>query len=326
MGRLLLLSMFFVASSIQAQECVEPVAGRTSQAYICENAEPFDLQLFMAPIANGGPASEPGGYFVIGRTGSEPALASGNTWFDPSKDEAGTYYYRVDSDVPGCNEFDTAQMTVFFGDSANAGVGGEYKYFSTDGPINLMDLLGETAQPGGTWDPAIPEGGEFDPSIHGAGIFTYTYSVVTRTDVSNGTIGQQIITCEDSATIEITVIEPVEDEKVILCHKGKTLEVDEDAVQAHLDHGDTLGECSSTSASKTVVSPNPSRGEFNFSNELTEINKIRILNFQGGVETEFTNTGDPNLLEVNLGQLRKGIYFAEVITANGKEVLRLIKK
>ena len=34
--------------------------------------------------------------------------------------------------------------------------------------------------------------------------------------------------------------------KVTLCHKGKTLEVAEPAVQAHLNHGDTLGPCQVT--------------------------------------------------------------------------------
>lgn len=31
--------------------------------------------------------------------------------------------------------------------------------------------------------------------------------------------------------------------KVAVCHKGKTIYVDEAAVKAHLGHGDYLGEC-----------------------------------------------------------------------------------
>jgi hypothetical protein len=31
--------------------------------------------------------------------------------------------------------------------------------------------------------------------------------------------------------------------KVSICHKGNTLEVDESALQAHLNHGDTMGPC-----------------------------------------------------------------------------------
>jgi len=33
------------------------------------------------------------------------------------------------------------------------------------------------------------------------------------------------------------------EEKVIMCHSGQTIEVAQSAVQAHLDHGDTLGPC-----------------------------------------------------------------------------------
>lgn len=35
---------------------------------------------------------------------------------------------------------------------------------------------------------------------------------------------------------------------VTICHYGSTIEVDETAVQSHLDHGDALGECISLSA------------------------------------------------------------------------------
>lgn len=32
-------------------------------------------------------------------------------------------------------------------------------------------------------------------------------------------------------------------DKVVICHKGHTIKVDESAVAAHLAHGDTLGAC-----------------------------------------------------------------------------------
>jgi len=32
-------------------------------------------------------------------------------------------------------------------------------------------------------------------------------------------------------------------DKVVICHKGKTLLVPDTALQAHLDHGDTRGAC-----------------------------------------------------------------------------------
>ena len=35
-------------------------------------------------------------------------------------------------------------------------------------------------------------------------------------------------------------------QKVTICHKGHTLEVAEPAVQAHLNHGESLGPCTVT--------------------------------------------------------------------------------
>lgn len=34
------------------------------------------------------------------------------------------------------------------------------------------------------------------------------------------------------------------DDKVLVCHYGTTLEINENALQTHLSHGDTEGECS----------------------------------------------------------------------------------
>src|SRR5262245_45630749 len=37
-----------------------------------------------------------------------------------------------------------------------------------------------------------------------------------------------------------------ENEKVTICHKGHTISVSKNALQAHLNHGDTLGPCDVT--------------------------------------------------------------------------------
>ena len=36
-------------------------------------------------------------------------------------------------------------------------------------------------------------------------------------------------------------------DKVLVCHNGNTLEIDEKSLQEHLDHGDTEGECQALS-------------------------------------------------------------------------------
>lgn len=41
-------------------------------------------------------------------------------------------------------------------------------------------------------------------------------------------------------------------EKVVMCHNGQTIEVAPSAVQAHLDHGDTLGPCEDEEESEEV--------------------------------------------------------------------------
>jgi len=46
-----------------------------------------------------------------------------------------------------------------------------------------------------------------------------------------------------SVITAITAFAPSKAEKITLCHKGKTIKVDESAVAAHLAHGDTLGAC-----------------------------------------------------------------------------------
>ena len=34
-----------------------------------------------------------------------------------------------------------------------------------------------------------------------------------------------------------------DEEKVYVCHKGKTLKIADDALESHLDHGDSEGKC-----------------------------------------------------------------------------------
>lgn len=50
-----------------------------------------------------------------------------------------------------------------------------------------------------------------------------------------------ILCCGCSVAIEDSV--PDTSGKVAVCHKGKTIYVDESAVNAHLGHGDYLGTC-----------------------------------------------------------------------------------
>lgn len=46
-----------------------------------------------------------------------------------------------------------------------------------------------------------------------------------------------------AACISVEVVNPPKEEKVFVCHKGKTLEIARAALEAHLKHGDTEGAC-----------------------------------------------------------------------------------
>ncbi len=69
-----------------------------------------------------------------------------------------------------------------------------------------------------------------------AGTFTVTLTV---TDDGTSALSDSAIT-----TATITDVQPPEDDKVTICHKGRqTITVAAQAVDAHLGHGDTLGPC-----------------------------------------------------------------------------------
>ncbi|NOQ74581.1 MAG: DUF2341 domain-containing protein [Crocinitomix sp.] len=99
----------------------------------------------------------------------------------------------------------------------------------------------------------------------------------------------------------------------------------------------TKGECVDTSACVNIsgvsifentanlftVYPNPTQGEINLIfTENTGTVLIRITNVEGKMLQEFEN--DSNTLQLNI-KGEKGIYFLEVITSEGNQVIKIIK-
>jgi len=295
-------------------------AGKTSQAYLCSSDESIEIWNLIDQVSADRP-NTPNGTVSLNEEDLDWTLVvpkdivSGTTF----KYTAPPTEYGICNDGKG----DFTFITIFVAQSPDAGSDGKLELLSTDGEVNLIDHLNGTPQGEGSWSPELDgESGKFNPAVHGSG--SYTYNITTTTTVGNDATGPRTITCSATATVEV-IVHQVVNGKVVLCHNGKSLEVNIDAVDAHRNHGDSLGACES-SISATVVSPNPSHGDFNFSNSSAAIKKIRILNFDGSVVKEVKTAGETNLLEVDLSGVRKGIYFAEVVTPNGKEVLRLVKK
>jgi hypothetical protein len=118
--------------------------------------------------------------------------------------------------------------------------------------------------------------------------------------------------------------------KVPVCHKGHTIWISVHAVDAHLRHGDCIGECISDRAQPPAskkcapftVYPNPARGRatirFNSDCECQK-KKVELTDFSGKVIKAFT-VGDNSDLIIDRGSLRPGHYFIRV---TGSEVWSL---
>jgi len=141
--------------------------------------------------------------------------------------------------------------------------------------------------------------------------------------------------CQSTASITINTLDVrcgIDNTKVTVCHNNKTICVASDAVQAHLNHGDTLGACGvpgtsavTNSGSQTldngdvIVYPNPVVNNVTISiKSLAPGATIQIFNSQGAIvrNVRFVNAKQ----DISLSGLTKGVYFAYI--QNGKQVIR----
>jgi len=158
-----------------------PNAGATTFVTFCSSDSPVDLLSVYRPSLLGPPQA--GGIMT-------PALASGNTVFDPAVDIAGRYKYTVQSLNSVCPD-DDSYIYVSIEQAPNAGESGIANFSSGISTSDLFNFLGGSPDIGGTWSPQLASGtGVFDRSIDQPGIYTYT--------VNGG------LYCED-ATATVTV-------------------------------------------------------------------------------------------------------------------------
>ncbi|ARN77148.1 hypothetical protein BST97_03610 [Nonlabens spongiae] len=153
-------------------------AGIGDTINLCETSSPIDL----FSILDGNP--DVGGTWT-------PALNSGTDIFDPAVDAAGSYIYSFPS-VPPCNQGSSATIVVNVQNESSAGVGGNADVCNSDGPVDLLTLLGGNPDTGGSWSPSLASGTSiFDPLVDPAGDYTYTVNAMppcTQTDQSVLTI------------------------------------------------------------------------------------------------------------------------------------------
>ena len=168
--------------------------------------------------------------------------------------------------------------------------------------------------------------GETTASINASAAGTYT---ATITD-SKG--------CSAVASIAVTVIDVTcgtKGDKVMVCHNGSAICVASSSVQSHLDHGDSLGGCSTNSTSAILgaaalepivsieplvsVYPNPTNGNFRLRLSSADNGKvsISIYNITGSLVKSSTDIKNGAFeKEMNLQGLPAGTYHIKVNLGN----------
>jgi len=141
---------------------------------------------------------------------------------------------------------------------------------------------------------------------------------VTVTDANN-------CTATDCATIFAEDVRCFSgnNQKVKVCHNGNTICVDQNAVSAHLAHGDYLGPCVATIANTGTMEieqnpttgfniyPNPTKGSFTLIMDLPDDPKtIRVVNMSGQIVKEIKTQQS----RVSLNIAQQGVYLVQIIS------------
>ncbi|CAM2886656.1 endonuclease [Flavobacterium frigoris] len=124
--------------------------------------------------------------------------------------------------------------------------------------------------------------------------------------------------------------------KVEICHNGRSICVDENAVKWHLAHGDTLGSCTQQDNNQVRITnvnvfPNPFVNNVNVSLTSSVTAKVDfwVYNFFGQLVYQSSNeiSAGKSISNLELSTLRKGFYFLKTVV-NGKlqNIKYLVKK
>lgn len=150
-------------ATVTVTEIQQPFAGNDADLDVCSNGGPVNMTLLL------GPGAQPGNWTFNGQPH--------NNIFVPGLDQEGTYLYTVPG-TPPCGA-DVALLTVEVEQAPEAGQNGSLTVCDTGPAFLLFELLGPTAQPGGTWEgPAGPSNGLFTPGSSAPGDYFYTVSGV----------------------------------------------------------------------------------------------------------------------------------------------------
>ncbi|MBK6539893.1 MAG: gliding motility-associated C-terminal domain-containing protein [Flavobacteriales bacterium] len=139
----------------------EPDAGLNSAILVCGNGGSFQLFNVLGGTPDGG------GTWWFNNLPHSPS-------YNPSNDMPGTYEYRVEGDPPCADSI--AYVIVSEVTEPDAGINDDIAVCTSDAPFELLDSLGGTPDPTGSWQApnSSPHSGLFVPGVDVAGAYLYS--------------------------------------------------------------------------------------------------------------------------------------------------------
>lgn len=173
--------------------------------------------------------------------------------------------------------------------------------------------------------------GDSTQSVTVSPVQTTTYTVTVYDSLNNSA----------SDSVKVTVVDVrcgPRNEKVMVCHNGFVICVDEHAVPAHLAHGDVLGNCivTGTNPENTPVNfrfynnyPNPFNPVTTFRFDLPKAVdvKLEIFDVSGRVAAVIVNekmNAGSYYIDWNAGNRPTGVYFCRFKAGDFSDIRKLV--
>ncbi len=148
--------------------------------------------------------------------------------------------------------------------------------------------------------------------------------------------------CQTTASIVIKTLNVQcgnSNDKVMVCHNGKEICVSSNAVQSHLNHGDKLGSCTSTTNKEVskdlIISDEVNETIAVYPNPVTSLLNVKVNEVHNGAKLELYNILGARIksqaltttLEVmSLEGLPSGTYLLNILNGNDITVKKIIKQ
>jgi gliding motility-associated-like protein len=166
----------------------QPDAGPDGALLLCATGSPVPLSEGLAATADGG------GLWTA------PDGSPTDDQLDPASDVAGNYVYTIPANAPCIAS--TALVEVAIVDQPEAGNDASISICSNSDDVDLLPLLGPSAQAGGSW--MTPSGGSFSGTWNAAndpdGAYTYTITAPSPCTASSAVVTVSVVDAPEAGS------------------------------------------------------------------------------------------------------------------------------